>query len=739
MGPRCWAPAGLDEGRWPGAIHGQVDTSGLDEAMVNGGQWRAFLAPAAVAAAVLVIFVQLPAPLLDFLVAANLALAAVILLTAFYVRTPLEFSLFPTVLLGATLARLVLNIASTRLILTRGDTAGLNAAGQVIRSFGEFVTGDRLLVGLLLFLIIATVQFLVITSGATRISEVAARFSLDGMPGRQLAVDADLNSGVIDEPEARRRREEISLQSDFYGAMDGASKFVRGDAIAGMVILGVNIVGGVAVGWQAGLGVAESAALYTKLTIGDGLVGQLPALLVSLAAGVLVTRGAARRDLPTDLIKQVFSRPESMVLAALFLAALLAARMPVAPMLAMSAACGLVGFTLIRRERKVVKQQAAQQAELARQERVRAAAPGPLKRPEDFLKLDPLVLELGVGLLRLADPKRGGDLLARVSQLREQLAAEMGILLPSVRVRDSVRLEHHAYRLLVDGATAARGELRSSMPMAIAWSEAQAAALETLPGSPAVDPVDGRAARWIPATAEADAAAAGCQVFKPVDVLMRHFHETMLAQAPNLLSREMTRKLLDQLREEAPRLVADLEASSVDLGTVQRALQMLAAERVSLRPLSHIVETLLDCADEDLSSVELLAHVRRRLRRSLWSSLLIDQPAVPVVLVGGAWEDALQRGDASQAGESAAESLRRESEKLSGSGRTPVALVRPEARWPLRQAMASRAPRLRIIARDEIPPELLDAGVAIETAAVVDLPPAQATEPSSRKSSSGTL
>ncbi|HEV3023876.1 MAG TPA: flagellar biosynthesis protein FlhA, partial [Pirellulales bacterium] len=395
---------------------GATSASGLGSALARLPD---LILPIGIVASVLVIVIPLPAPVLDLLLAANIAAAVIMLLTTVYVRTPLEFSVFPSLLLATTLARLVLNVAVTRLILTRADRDGLDAAGGVVRGFGEFVAGDKVVVGLIIFSIIAVIQFVVITKGATRISEVAARFALDGMPGRQMAVDADLGAGIIDQREAQRRRGEIARQADFYGAMDGASKFVRGDAIAGIVITLVNIVGGLLIGViEDGMTITEAAALFTKLTIGDGLVSQVPAFLISLAAGLLVTRSTNDVNLPAELIGQLFSRPQALAVTGVFLGVLVLTNLPAVPLVALGTGCVGVALTLSRR------QQAARVAADAN------AAPDREKlgekRIEDYLAVDPMEIEIGAGLIRLADPMRGGDLLTRVQDVRQKVAAEIG-------------------------------------------------------------------------------------------------------------------------------------------------------------------------------------------------------------------------------------------------------------------------------------------------------------------------
>ena len=416
--------------------------------------------PVALIASVLVILLPLPAQLMDVLLSANITIAVIMLLTTIYVRTPLEFSIFPSLLLATTLLRLVLNVATTRLILTRAAHEGMFAAGGVIKSFGEFVAGDQIVVGLIIFCIIVLIQFIVITKGATRISEVAARFALDGMPGRQMAIDADLNAGIIDEHEAQRRRSDITRQADFFGAMDGASKFVRGDAIAGICITLINIVGGLFIGViQNGMKIGDAGALFTKLTIGDGLVTQVPAFLISLAAGLLVTRSSYDTNLPAEFLRQLFSRPQALGVAGGFLGILTFTSLPRIPLLILGGSCAGLAVSMVRKSRHT--QQAVEAKRKA--EAVKPAE----ERVEDYLAVDPMEVEIGVALIRLADPKRGGDLLERIQRVRQHVAADIGIILPKVRIRDNMRLDQNQYRIKIADMPVAEGTVYPAMFLAM--------------------------------------------------------------------------------------------------------------------------------------------------------------------------------------------------------------------------------------------------------------------------------
>jgi len=410
--------------------------------------------PIAIIASVLVLLVPLPPALMDVLLAGNITIAVIVLLTTIYVRTPLDFSIFPTLLLATTLARLVLNVATTRLILTGAGKDGNEAAGGVITAFADFVAGDNnIVIGLIIFIIIVVIQFVVITKGATRISEVTARFALDGMPGKQMAIDADLNAGIIDEHEAQGRREEITQQADFYGAMDGASKFVRGDAIAGIVITVINILGGLIIGMtQYGMSLSEAGRIFTQLTIGDGLVGQVPAFLISLAAGLLVTRSTKKSNLSQDFIQQLFSRPQALAIAGGFLAVLITTDLPRTPLLFLCAACFGMARAMSTKEAERIS---------AEEATANKAEPEAEERIEDYLTVDPMEVEVGVGLIRLADPKRGGDLLERVQRVRQSVASEIGITHSRQHASRAQRIPHQNRRHACRSRSTRTGPLAS--------------------------------------------------------------------------------------------------------------------------------------------------------------------------------------------------------------------------------------------------------------------------------------
>lgn len=570
---------------------------------------REFLLPVGIIVGLMVILMPLPAVLMDFLLVANIAISVIVLMTAVYVKAPLEFSIFPTVLLATTMSRLVLNIATTRLILTRAATDGMNAAGGVIQSFGQFVTGDQILVGIVIFSIIAVIQFVVITKGATRISEVGARFMLDGMPGRQMAIDADLSAGAIDETEAGRRRNEILEQADFYGAMDGASKFVRGDAMASVFITLINIVGGLIIGvisYQ--MSPFDAAEVFTKLTIGDGLVSQVPALLISLAAGTLVTRSAKSTNLPVAILNQVFARSEVLAVAAVFLVMLVVTSLPKMPLLMLGSGCAGVAFVLSRNE----KQQSTQEIRSDKKpSRVKKEDP-PERRVEEFLSIDPIEVELGINLLSLADPKRGGSLLNKVTKLRQSVAFDMGVVVPKVRIRDNLKLDDNQYRISVNGSVVSSAQLSPTKYFAIPRQADQ-----ILSDVKFGHPVFEHPIFEIAVDRRAEIESQGAKVVDSVTLLIRHLHQTVTDHADELLTRDATKHLIDELRSTSPAIVDELIPKLFSIGQVQHVLQQLLLEQIPIRQLGAILEVLGDNAKRVQRISELTELVRVRLARTI--------------------------------------------------------------------------------------------------------------------------
>ena len=685
---------------------------------------RSLILPAAIITSILVLLVPLPSILLDFLIAANITLAVIVLLTTIYVQTPLEFNVFPSILLASTLGRLVLNVASTRLILTRAETEKLYAAGDVIKSFGEFVAGDMIIVGLIIFVIIVVIQFVVITKGATRISEVAARFALDGMPGQQMAIDADLNSGMIDENEARRRREEITQQADFYGAMDGASKFVRGDAIAGILITLINIGGGLVVGiFFAGMSVVEATSLFTKLTIGDGLVTQIPAFLISLAAALLLTRSSKRIDLPTEFLTQLFSHPQALAVSAVFLGLLVFTNMPAVPLVSIAIACAGLAW-MINREKQRHHETLVAASETADSENTTKTD----GRIEDYLAIDPMELEIGIGLIRLADPHRGGDLLARVTGVRQSVATELGIILPKVRIRDNMRLEESQYRVRIANNAVADGRAFPDRLLAIDSGKTNG----RIDGEPTRDPAFGRPAVWIETTTRKKAETLGYTPEEPAAVIATHVQEVVRRHADELLTRDATQHLIDELKKTSPAVVDELIPAMMKLNEVQQVLQMLLREEVSIRQLGLILETLGDYAAKTKDPIYLNEYVRQRLARTICTNFQDEKRKLHVVTLDPSLEDHLAANIEQNDGgfvirmspavvESICDRISDELEKLIQINRPPVILVSPQSRPGLKQLTTNTIPHLAVLSYNEITRDTQIESVGLVTEVAADL------------------
>ena len=666
--------------------------------------WQNLVLPFGLISSILVILVPLPTPLMDLLLAANITVAVIVLLTTIYVRSPLDFNIFPSLLLATTLGRLVLNVATTRLILTQAETNTDAAAGGVIQAFGDFVAGDRIVVGLIIFVIIVVIQFVVITKGATRISEVAARFALDGMPGRQMAVDADLNAGTIDEKEAQRRREEITSQADFYGAMDGASKFVRGDAIAGIVITVINVIGGFAIGLQGGMSLAEAAEVFTKLTIGDGLVSQVPAFLISLAAGLLVTRSTKRTNLPTEFLSQLFARPQALLVSGGFLFILVFTNLPTLPLLSLAGGC--VGLAIVLNRQNKQREAEAFEAEQKSQDENK---PKKEERIEDYLTIDPMELELGVGLIRLADPNRGGALLPRITAVRQQVASEIGIVLPKIRIRDNMRLGENDYRLKIMNNVVADGLVLPERLLAMDGGTAQGRLL----GIDVKDPAFDQPAVWIEHQQRDQGEMQGYTMVEPAAVLAPHLQEVVRRHAEDILTRDATRHLMDELKKTSPAVVDELIPGVMKLGEVQNVLQMLLREEVSIRQLSLILETLGDYASRTSDPIWLTEYVRNRLSRTICTRYRDEENRLHVITLDPALEDRISAGiEHNERGlfvrlapnvvQEICDRISAETVTLSRQGLTPVVLVSPQIRPGLKQMTASILPRLVVMSYNEV-------------------------------------
>jgi flagellar biosynthesis protein FlhA len=661
--------------------------------------------PVGIIVCFMVILVPLPATLMDFLLVGNIAVGTIVLLTAIHVKTPLEYSVFPTVLLATTLSRLVLNVATTRLILTKAADDGMYAAGTVVQTFGQFIAGDQIVVGLVIFSIIIVIQFAVITKGATRISEVTARFVLDAMPGRQMAIDADVSAGIIDPAEARIRREEIVQQADFYGAMDGASKFIRGDAVAGVFITLINIVGGLLLGvLHYGMSPAEAASVFTKLTIGDGLVTQIPALLISLAAGMLVTRSTQRVNLPAAFIGQTFARPQVLAVAASFLGFMILTSLPKVPLIMIGSCCAGIALALSRQEQPVEAKPIDRSKTFARQKIDKQHRAEP--RIEEFLAVEPVELELGLQLIGFADSKRGGNLLSRVNRLRQTLAAEMGIILPKVRIRDNLQLKESEYRILINGSVIVQATLPKSGYAA--WlPEVRGASHFT----PFRHPVVPAGSFEIPAADQAEIELSSGIMFDSISLLAQHLQQVVVEHADGLLTRDATKHLIDELAKSSPAIVQELIPNILTLGQVQRVLRGLLVERVSIRQLGLILESLSEFGQ--LSPFEQIEAVRKRLARNICQAFRDKTGRLHVVTLDPNLENRIERAIIpgseppsislpAERRRAISEAIGREVAHLEEPGRPPIVLVNPRIRPHIRPLVRHVLPNLIALAYDEI-------------------------------------
>ena len=580
------------------------------------------------------LILPLPTFFLDLFLALSIASSLLVLLVALYSRKPLDFSSFPALLLILTLYRLALNVSSTRLILGTGE------AGKVIEGFGQFVVGGNYAVGVVIFLILVGINFIVITKGAGRVAEVAARFTLDAMPGRQMSIDGDLSAGLIDDAEAKRRREEVSREADFFGAMDGAAKFVRGDAIAGLLITGINIVGGLFVGViQRGMPVSRALSEYTILTVGDGLVSQIPALIISTAAGIMVTSSGGGR-VAASLIKQLGRESRPMWIASGFLSAHGpgARACPPSPSSALAGGAGLAARASGHRQKEEDDLAAAAEPKQVAKGGAGDGHGQEERSPvQDLLQIDPVELEIGYGLIPLVDERHGGDLLERIRLLRKQAALELGILIPPIRIRDDVRLGANEYIVKVRGSEAVRGDVRPRLLMALDTG----GVLEEVEGEETFDPSFGMPARWIQQKSRTDAEASGYVVVEPSTVVATHLMESLKSHAAELLGRQDVQEMLDTLKESYPALVDEVVPQRVSLGTLHRVLQRLLKERVPIRDVVTILETLADASEHTKDAEALTEHVRRALSHVIAETYVGPDGAIRGITLGPKLEAAL--------------------------------------------------------------------------------------------------
>lgn len=566
-----------------------------------------------------VMLVPLPAFMLDIALTLSLTSSLLILLVALYTNKALEFSVFPSLLLITTLFRLSLNVATTRLVLSQGHT-GESAAGAVIHAFGSFVVGDNYIIGFIVFVILVVINFIVITKGSGRVAEVAARFTLDAMPGKQMAIDADLNAGLINEDQARKRRKEIEGEADFYGAMDGASKFVRGDAIAGILITIVNVIGGLLIGvLQHGLDIATAAQFYTKLSIGDGLVSQIPALIISTAAGIIVTRSSSGKDMGTEVVGQLFLKPRALYIGAAVMAILALVGLPPIPFLLVSASLAGLGWMIDRFQLDQVQKDQKMADDVA--------AKPEKERIESLLPLDLVELEVGYGLINIVESDESGDLLERIVSIRKQFALDLGVIVPSIHIRDNLQLEPGEYRLMIKGNKVGGGTLRPEYMLAMDPGNT----VGRIDGIPTKEPAFGLDALWIAKSAKEEAEMSGFTVVDLPTVMATHLTEIIRTHAHELLGRQEASNLVDNFKKSYPKVVEDLIPDPLSLGMVVKVLQNLLREQVSIRDLLTIFETLADEAYRTKDTDLLTEAVRRSLARGITSRYRNDDGRVPVL------------------------------------------------------------------------------------------------------------
>ncbi|XQY93527.1 flagellar biosynthesis protein FlhA [Metabacillus sp. HB246100] len=662
---------------------------------------------------VAMLIIPFPGWMLSFLIIINISLALLVILTSMNMNEPLQFSIFPSLILLLTLFRLGLNVSTTRAILAEGD------AGKVVETFGTFVTGGNVLVGLVVFIILIVIQFVVITKGSERVSEVAARFTLDAMPGKQMSIDADLNAGMISEQQARERRDKIANEADFYGAMDGASKFVKGDAIAGIIIVMINMLFGIIIGMmQLGMPIGEAAAHFTMLTVGDGIVSQIPALLISTATGIVVTRAASEGNLGSDITSQLFAYPKMLYVASATIL-LLGVFTPIGIFLTLpiAALLGIGGYMITRTKRTQVPDEEAIEQEIELDE---------MKSPEsvvNLLNIDPIEFEFGYGLIPLADTNQGGDLLDRVVMIRRQLAIELGIVIPVVRIRDNIQLQPNEYRLKIKGNELAKGEILLDHFLAMAPGIED----DAIEGIDTVEPSFGLPAKWITEEMKDTAEMYGYTVVDPPSVVSTHITEIIKQNAHELLGRQETKQLIDHLKETYPILVEEVTPTPLSVGEVQKVLAKLLKEKVSIRNLPIIFETLADYGKMSNDTELLGEYVRQALAKQITMQYADEQQMLKVVTLSGRVEKIVAEGvqqtehgnylslspDVSQA---IIESIAKEVEMLSLQQQTPILLCSPAVRMYVRQLTDRYFPQVPILSYNE-----LEANVEVQSIGVVNV------------------
>lgn len=651
-----------------------------------------------------VMLIPLPTIILDIMLTFNLSFAFVILMTAMFIKTPLEFTIFPSLLLVTTLMRLAINVATTRLILLHGES-GTNAAGQVVESFGNFVVGGNYLIGIVIFLILFALNKMVIATGTTRIAEVAARFTLDSLPGKQMSIEADLNAGLIDEQEAKKQRENIRKESDFYGAMDGAGKFVSGDVKAGMLITVINIVGGLLIGiFQQGMTWSEAAETYTLLTIGDGLVATIPSIIISTSAGIIVSRAAAEAQMGEEFIAQLTNHPRALRLVSgvLFLFGLVPG-MPTFVFLLLAGFLYSVAYFSQKEKAKT---------EELDPKKKKDQKPG-LETPEEvhaLLPLDVLELEVGYGLIPLVDEEQSGNLLSRIKSIRRQFAIDMGVVVPSLHLRDNLQLKPGEYAVLIKGNQVARAEIMIDHFLAMDPGDAK----HRIKGIETLEPAFNLPALWIPENKKEEAAMAGYTVVDPSTVIATHLTEIFKHNLHEFLGRQETQSLLDNLSQRAPKAVEELVPGTISLGVLQKVLQNLVKEKVSIRDLLTIIETLSDFGQQTKDPEQLTEFVRQKMGRTIVKPFLSEDGTLPIITMEDQIETSFQEGLRQtdhgtylamepKLAQKVIQTISKIMEKTVVPDGQPVLLTTPAVRPHLAQLLLRFVPNLPVISQTEIP------------------------------------
>jgi len=659
--------------------------------------------PVGVMGILIVMVLPMPTMVMDLLISLNITLSIIVMLVSMYILQPVHFSVFPSLLLLITLFRLALNVASTRLILLHG-AEGEDAAGRVIQSFGQFVVGGNYFVGIVVFLVLIAIQYVVINHGSTRISEVTARFTLDAMPGKQMAIDADMNAGIINETEARERRDQISKEAEFYGAMDGAIRFTARDAVASVIILTINILGGFLIGiLQFNMDLVDAAKRYTILTIGDGLVTAIPSLLISVAGGIITTRAASESNLGEDVVRQLFTNHVPLVIGSGFLFFFgIIPGLPFLPFFILGSLTAVMAYW--RRKVHVVERQS-----LERTKAEKAEAEKPKDKIEGLLKVDLLGIEMGYGLIRYVDASQGGDFLDRIKSIRRQLALEMGLIVPPVHITDNLQLNPRQYAILLKGVQIARGELLQDHLLAINPGTAR----EEIPGMATVEPAFGLQARWVKAQDRERAQLAGYTLVDPATVLATHLTEIIKSQAYELMGRQETKNLLDNVSKTHSKVVEDLVPKILSIGEVQKVLQNLLKERVSIRDAVTILETLADYGSYTKNVAALTEYCRQALGRSICKPYQNEDGDLPVFTVSPDLEKNIVDGvvHSDQGSYLALEPRQakdimtrfRRSVETAGSSGNSVVLCSPSVRMYVRQLLERFLPNVVILSHSEVP------------------------------------